>query len=110
MLLWSLLLFRYVYPAQTHYVPAAVWRELLQRFENRIANPEPQASFRGSLIDDNMFAIDVNEWRRLAGLLLEETRENLFHEKVQNSARSTARLARTRKRAQTRNEPQAIHA
>src|SRR5580698_10153325 len=32
MLLWSLLLFRYVYPAQTHYVPAAVWRELLQRF------------------------------------------------------------------------------
>ena len=83
MLLWSLLLFRYVYPAQTHYVPAAVWRELLQRFENRIANPEPQASFRGSLIDDNMFAIDVNEWR-LANLL-EETRKNRL-EKVQNSA------------------------
>jgi len=29
MLLWSLVLFRYVYPAHSHYVPAAIWRELL---------------------------------------------------------------------------------
>jgi len=85
MLLWSLLLFRYVYPAQTHYVPAGVWRELLRRFESRIANPEPQASFRGSLIDDNMFAIDVNEWR-LANLL-EETRKKRL-QAIQNSANS----------------------
>jgi hypothetical protein len=83
MLLWALLLFRYIYPSETHYVPAAVWRELLQRFESRIANPEPQADFRGSLIDDNMFAIDVNEWR-LANLL-EETRK-LRLEKIRNSA------------------------
>lgn len=62
MLLWSLLLFRYVYPAQTHYVPAAVWRELLQRLEKQIARPDPHATFRGSLVDENMFAIDVNEW------------------------------------------------
>jgi len=39
MLLWSLLLFRYVYPAQTHYVPAAIWRKLLRGFETQIANP-----------------------------------------------------------------------
>ncbi len=83
MLLWALLLFRYIYPSETHYVPAAVWRELLQRFESRIANPEPQADFRGSLIDDNMFAIDVNEWR-LANLL-EETRKHRL-EKIRNSA------------------------
>lgn len=62
MLLWSLLLFRYVYPAQTHYVPAAVWKELLQRFEHAITHPNPQAKFRGSLVDENMFAIDLNEW------------------------------------------------
>ena len=72
MLLWALLLFRYVYPAQTHYVPAVIWRELLQRFESQIAKPDPQAKFRGSLVDENMFAIDVNEWG-LANLL-EETR------------------------------------
>jgi hypothetical protein len=71
MLLWSLLLFRYVYPAQSHYVPAAVWAELLQRFQREIAEPDPQASFRGSLVDNNMFAIDVNEWG-LANLLEDE--------------------------------------
>jgi hypothetical protein len=72
MLLWSLLLFRYVYPAQTHYVPAGVWGELLQRLQNQIARPDPRAKFRGSLVDELMFAIDLNEW----GLpnLLEDTR------------------------------------
>lgn len=76
MLLWSLLLFRYVYPAQTHYVPAAFWDELLQRFQREIANPHPQASFRGSLVDHNMFAIDVDEWR-LANLLKEKRKSRL---------------------------------
>src|ERR1700738_1564474 len=60
MLLWSLLLFRYVYPAQTHYVPTAIWQKLLRRFETQIASPHPDASFRGSLVDENMFAIDIN--------------------------------------------------
>lgn len=78
MLLWSLLLFRYVYPAQTHYVPAAVWSELLQRFQREIATPRPDANFRGSLVDNNMFAIDVSEWR-LANLL-EETRKSRLEE------------------------------
>src|ERR1700685_1571592 len=59
MLLWSLLLFRYVYPAQTHYVPTAIWQKLLRRFETQIARPNPDASFRGSLVDENMFAIDI---------------------------------------------------
>jgi len=61
-LLWALILFRYVYPAHTFYVPRAVWDELLGRFQYELANPNPQASFRGTLIDENMFAIDVNEW------------------------------------------------
>jgi hypothetical protein len=72
MLLWSLILFRYVYPAKSDYVPALIWRELLERFMKRISEPDRQAKFRGSLIDDNMFAIDVKDW----GLenLLEEYR------------------------------------
>ncbi len=62
MFFWALLLFRYVYPAQTHYVPMDVWCDLLTRFQNVLAHPDPNAPFRGSLIDDKMFAIDLNEW------------------------------------------------
>lgn len=61
-LLWNLVLFRYVYPAQTQYVPTELWRDLLRRFEHVIAHPDSGARFRGSLIDDKMFAIDLNEW------------------------------------------------
>ena len=61
-LLWALLLFRYVYPAHTDYVPRSVWDNLLQRFQQAVARPDPKAQFRGSLIDDKMFAIDVEEW------------------------------------------------
>jgi len=62
MLLWTLLLFRYVYPAQTHYVPDYVWKTLLSRFQNVLTQADKTAQFRGSLVDDKMFAIDVNEW------------------------------------------------
>jgi len=74
LLLWALVLFRYVYPGQTHYVPLAVWNTLLERFSKEITSPNPNARFRGSLVDDRMFAIDVNDW----GLenVLEEYRSN----------------------------------
>jgi len=62
MLLWALVLFRYAYPAQTGYVPKELWQELIDRYRDTIAHSDPGARFRGSLIDDKMFAIDVNEW------------------------------------------------
>jgi hypothetical protein len=62
MLLWTLLLFQYVYPAQAHYVPTLLWTRLVNRFMFGIMNPDPSARFRGSLVDENMFAIDVKEW------------------------------------------------
>jgi hypothetical protein len=62
MLFWALVLFRYVYPAQTYFVPINVWSDLLNRFQNLLSHPDPDAPFRGSLIDDKMFAIDLNEW------------------------------------------------
>ena len=72
MLLWALVLFRYVYPARSHYVPSEIWSELLTRFTKEVENPDSRALFRGSLVDENLFAIDLNEW----GLpnLLEESR------------------------------------
>jgi hypothetical protein len=96
MLLWSLLLFRYVYPAQTHYVPANVWNNLLQHFESEIAKPDSQAKFRGSLVDDKMFAIDLNEWRMPN--LLEENRNTRLGQIAQCP---TKRVARSRKRDAT---------
>ncbi len=60
--LWTLVLYHYVYPAGSDYVPSAIWEDLLSRFAREIRSPNPNAKFRGSLIDDKMFAIDVEEW------------------------------------------------
>lgn len=72
LLLWSVIFFHYVYPAHSHYVPAEIWQELIGRLQQAIRRPDPQGRFRGSLVDERMFAIDFKEW----GLpnVLEETR------------------------------------
>ncbi len=61
-LLWELVLFHYVYPAKSHYVPGEVWNDLLSRLRTDLEHPNGRAAFRGSLLDDKMFAIDVREW------------------------------------------------
>jgi hypothetical protein len=60
--LWALILFRYIYPAHTDYVPAALWQDLLSRYMHLVQHPDPNAPFRGSLVDDNIFSIDMNDW------------------------------------------------
>jgi hypothetical protein len=72
LLLWALVLFQYVYPQESNAVPERIWENLLQRFRTSLNSPNTSANFRGSLLDERMFAIDVNEW----GLdnLLEESR------------------------------------
>jgi len=85
-LLWALILFHYVYPAKSSYVPAVVWQELLGKFSKEILEPDPQAKFRGSLIDDNMFAIDVNDWA------LENLLEQYRARRLANVAAVTGRL------------------
>jgi hypothetical protein len=67
-LLWALLLFRYVYPAQSDYIPMKLWQDLIGRLTAAIANPNTNDDFRGSLIDEFMFAIDVKEWGLKNGL------------------------------------------
>jgi Nucleotidyl transferase of unknown function (DUF2204) len=61
-LLWHLVLFQYVYPGETAAVPRNIWDMLLGKFQNAVNHPDANAKFRGSLIDENMFWIDVNEW------------------------------------------------
>ena len=45
-----------------------VWDELLTKFRSDVENPGLDSPFRGSLIDEKMFSIDVNEWK-LANVL-----------------------------------------
>lgn len=61
-LLWELVLFHYVYPAKAHYIPRNVWDDMLGRLRNDLDHPRADAPFRGSLLDEKMFAIDVHEW------------------------------------------------
>jgi Nucleotidyl transferase of unknown function (DUF2204) len=72
-LFWALILFHFVYPAHSDYVPLTLWQDLLSRFASEIKHADPKAPFRGSLVDEVMFAIDLQEW----GLenLLEEYRQ-----------------------------------
>jgi hypothetical protein len=62
MLLWSLIFYRYIYPRHANEIPRWVWHDLLGKFERDLMDPKLDAPFRGSLIDENMFAIDVQEW------------------------------------------------
>lgn len=73
LLLWALVLFQYVYPQDAKSVPDRIWDTLLHKFRANLNSPNTSSNFRGSLLDERMFAIDVNEW----GLdnLLEESRQ-----------------------------------
>jgi hypothetical protein len=62
MVLWALVLYGYIYPAHTDYVPAPLWQDLLARYMHLIQHPDPRARFRGSLIDENLFSIDIKDW------------------------------------------------
>ena len=84
MLLWSLIFYRYIYPQHAHEVPRRVWHSLLEKFEEGLVNPSLDAPFRGSLIDENMFAIDVKEW----GLENEIERYRSDHRKMNEQLHS----------------------
>jgi hypothetical protein len=62
LLLWSLVFFSYIYPSHLDLVPQQLWSTLTRQLEERIQSPKKGEPFRGTLIDPNMFAIDVKEW------------------------------------------------
>jgi Nucleotidyl transferase of unknown function (DUF2204) len=64
---WELLfsvivMFHYIYPTSAEFVPKSVWEDLMQRLQHELSNPSSKHDFRGSLLDEKMFAIDVKEW------------------------------------------------
>jgi Nucleotidyl transferase of unknown function (DUF2204) len=62
LLLWSLVFYAYVYPARVNDIPQRIWEWLLSDFRKRIEAPRAKEPFRGTLIDPNMFSIDVTDW------------------------------------------------
>ncbi len=57
-----------------NYVPDEVWSDLLARLRSQLDSPLAHSAFRGSLIDEKMFAIDVQEWG-LENLLEDERKQ-----------------------------------
>ncbi|HET9280700.1 MAG TPA: nucleotidyltransferase [Candidatus Angelobacter sp.] len=86
MLFWHLLLYHYIYPANTSYVPHEIWDELLQRFRVELVHPNKDSEFRGSLIDDKMFAIDVAEWGKRDILAEHRSKAEVIHRPTENAA------------------------
>jgi len=62
LLFYAMLLFKYAYPSKTDFIPREVWNMMIERTRQAIEHPDPKAEFRGSLLDERMFAIDVQEW------------------------------------------------
>lgn len=65
---WELLLaylhlYRYVYPSHTRYVPGWVPELLLERYGSEAeGDPKSPLRFRGTMLDDVSFSVDVEEW------------------------------------------------
>ena len=62
---WELLLaylhlYRYVYPSHTRYLPEWVLERLRELYEKEL--PPQETRFRGTMLDENTFAVDVREW------------------------------------------------
>lgn len=62
LVLWELILFHYIYPSKQYVVPRRIWDVLLSRFRRQLDSGSASLPFRGSLIDEKMFAIDMKEW------------------------------------------------
>ena len=93
LLLFALVLYRYIYPAYGHYVPTWVWQRLLGGLSGELATQNPSAAFRGSLVDDKMFAIDVAEWG-MTDILGAQRQARKMRIKIAASDKSPARGGR----------------
>ena len=86
--LWAMMLYNYVYPAHTDYIPKRIWNDLIGRLKSEIEHPNSNAQFRGSLIDEKMFAIDIKEWGMAD--LLEEHRQKRQYKIVEETREPAA--------------------
>lgn len=62
LLLWHFVLFAYVYPGQAQLLPRDVVERLVDELRRGMDEPADSHAFRGTLLDDVAFAIDVADW------------------------------------------------
>jgi hypothetical protein len=60
--LWHLLFFHYVYPGHADYLPTGLMERAFQRVRQGWAEPRRARSFRGMLLDPQVFAVDRDRW------------------------------------------------
>jgi hypothetical protein len=62
-LLAYLHIYRYVYPSHAHHLPRRVLELLRERYDEETeAAPEDSLRFRGTMLDDSSFEVDVESW------------------------------------------------
>lgn len=58
-----LVLYRYVYPSHARYLPRRLLERLLEGYDKEIeADPSSPLRFRGTMLDDVSFSVDVEAW------------------------------------------------
>jgi hypothetical protein len=63
LLLWHLILFDYIYPGHSDYLPQKLMVDLFEEMRERWQNsPYPESAFRGTLIDPFSFMVDIEDW------------------------------------------------
>ena len=62
LLLPYLLLFAFVYPGRTHYLPQSLMTELFEEARRRWSDPHGRKDFRGTLLDPFSFTVDIEDW------------------------------------------------
>lgn len=62
LLLWHLILFDWVYPSHSHCLPAELMETLWAEARARWAEGGDGRAFRGTLLDEQAFGIDVADW------------------------------------------------
>lgn len=63
LLLWYLILFDYVYPGHSDYLPQQLMVELFEEMQERWSIPfYGETAFRGTLIDPFSFMVDIEDW------------------------------------------------
>jgi hypothetical protein len=63
LLLWHLILFDFIYPGHSDYLPQSLMVKLFNQVRKRwAAPPEGRRAFRGTLLDPFSYAVDVDDW------------------------------------------------
>lgn len=62
LLLWYLLLFQFVYPGHTDYLPTGLMEELFAGIREGWRRRPAKNAFRGTLLDPDGYAVDLSDW------------------------------------------------